>query len=104
MNSFMIGLLVIHIGFACTCALYGWSKGYSGMECAILGLCLGIIGFIIIACRKDVYHKEAQTTYVKYEDSDDELENLKKLKMYKELLDSGAITQEEYDKKKAMLL
>lgn len=36
--------------------------------------------------------------------SDNELENLEKLKSYKELLDSGVITQEDFDKKKAELL
>ena len=30
--------------------------------------------------------------------------NLKKLKAYKELLDSGAITQEEFEREKAKLL
>lgn len=35
---------------------------------------------------------------------DTEVDNLKKLKLYKELLDSGAITQEEYDAKKKILL
>ena len=38
------------------------------------------------------------------ERDDQELLNLKKLKAYKELLDAGAITQEEFDKKKAELL
>ena len=33
-----------------------------------------------------------------------EIENIQKLKLYKELLDSGVITQEEFDKKKAELL
>ena len=36
--------------------------------------------------------------------SNDELENLEKLKSYKELLDSGVITQKDFDEKKAQLL
>lgn len=36
--------------------------------------------------------------------SNDELENLEKLKSYKELLDSGVITQKDFDDKKAQLL
>lgn len=40
----------------------------------------------------------------KKEKSEKELENIQKLKYYKELLDSGVITQEEFDKKKSQLL
>lgn len=36
--------------------------------------------------------------------SDKEVENLQKLKAYKDLLDSGVISQEEFDKKKTELL
>ena len=35
---------------------------------------------------------------------EDEMENIQKLKGYKELLDSGVLTQEEFDKKKSELL
>ncbi len=35
---------------------------------------------------------------------EDEMMNLKKLKSYKDLLDAGVISQEDYDKKKAELL
>ena len=38
------------------------------------------------------------------ESIDLEMQNLQKLKSYKELLDMGAITQEEFDKKKTELL
>ena len=37
-------------------------------------------------------------------ESQSETDNVKKIKEYKELLDSGIITQEEFDKKKAELL
>ena len=40
----------------------------------------------------------------KFVESRDEMENLKKIKEYKELLDSGIITQEEFDKKKTQFL
>lgn len=36
--------------------------------------------------------------------SEKELLNIQKLKSYKDLLDSGVITQEEFDKKKSELL
>lgn len=36
--------------------------------------------------------------------SEKELLNVQKLKSYKDLLDSGVITQEEFDKKKSELL
>lgn len=40
----------------------------------------------------------------KQEKERNELENAQKLKAYKDLLDSGAISQEEFDKKKSELL
>lgn len=40
----------------------------------------------------------------KKETDEKEIRNLQKLKGYKELLDSGAITQEEFDKKKIEIL
>lgn len=38
------------------------------------------------------------------ERKDDEMKNIEKIKSYKELLDSGIITQEEFDRKKSELL
>lgn len=46
-------------------------------------------------------HRDVEETK---NESADEMANLQKLKLYKELLDSGAITQEEFDNKKAKLL
>jgi hypothetical protein len=48
--------------------------------------------------------EEARAKEERKEESEKELHNLQKLKAYKDLLDSGAITQEEFDKKKAELL
>ena len=45
-----------------------------------------------------------QHYYQKKDKSEKELLNVQKLKSYKDLLDSGVITQEEFDKKKSELL
>lgn len=50
--------------------------------------------------REDGANKAA----IQEKDEKQELENIKMIKAYKDLLDSGAITQEEFDKKKAELL
>ncbi len=48
--------------------------------------------------------KIAETEAKAEKENEKELQNIQKLKAYKELLDSGAISQEEYDKKKSELL
>ena len=55
---------------------------------------LGIIGIIIVAVRPNDKQKS----------SNNGIANAAELKQYKELLDSGAITQEEFEKKKNELL
>ena len=51
---------------------------------------------------RDVIAEKAKEAAV--EEDEKELNNLKKLKEYKELLDAGVITQEEFEAKKAKLL
>ena len=46
----------------------------------------------------------AKTAVVTKAKEDNELENIQKIKSYKDLLDSGVITQEEFEKKKQELL
>lgn len=63
----------------------------------VWGYCLGIIGFIIV-CVLPSEMKEEQYNVIQTTSDADEIEK------YKHLLDTGAITQEEYDKKKKELL
>lgn len=69
---------------------------------------LGIIGLIVVACKPDNNSSYASALLSKAAEEKDksekELLNVQKLKSYKELLDSGVITQEKFDKKKSELL
>lgn len=69
---------------------------------------LGIIGIIVVACKPDNNSSYASALLSKETEEKDksekELLNVQKLKSYKDLLDSGVITQEEFDKKKSELL
>ena len=69
-------------------------KGYNYTLFAIIGFFTGIIGLIIAAVIPD---KNTQTI-------NDNATTAQALKDYKQLLDNGAITQEEYDTKKKELL
>ena len=69
---------------------------------------LGIIGIIVVACKPDNNSSYASVLLSKAAEEKDksekELLNVQKLKSYRDLLDSGVITQEEFDKKKSELL
>lgn len=82
------------------------NKGYEGGFW--WGFLLGPIGLIIIACKPDNrVHRNVNGAYSIGSEAgrnDMELERLQKLKMYKDLLDSGAITQEEFEAKKNVLM
>ena len=62
-------------------------KGYSYSAYALLGLITGLIGVIVAAVLPDKRGGDADT-----------------LLKYKELLEKGVITQEEFDKKKSELI
>ena len=62
-------------------------KGYSYSAFALLGLITGLIGVIVAAVLPDKRGGDADT-----------------LLKYKELLEKGVITQEEFDKKKSELI
>ena len=84
------------------------NKGYE--DGFFWGFFLGIMGIIVVACKPDnnssyalaLLSKEAAEE--EKDKSEKELLNVQKLKSYKDLLDSGVITQEEFDKKKSELL
>ena len=63
-----------------------------------VGFFLGIIGvFIAMVAKPDIRNQQNMTTYQQFNEADTLLK-------YKELLDSGAITQEEFDAKKRELI
>ena len=82
------------------------NKGYE--DGFFWGFLLGIIGIIVVACKPDNNSSYASALLSKETEEKDksekELLNVQKLKSYKDLLDSGVITQEEFDKKKSELL
>jgi len=59
------------------------------------------IGLIIVAVQKNQNVDSTTTTNI---NNNTIQNNANELKAYKELLDSGAITQEEFEKKKKQLL
>ena len=92
MITFVPGLI---IGIICCIVAvnFGKKKGYSSTLCGLLGFFLGIIGLIIVL----VLPSKNQTMLQNYESAET-------LQRYKNLLDEGAITQEEYDRKKTEIL
>lgn len=68
---------------------------WAGFWCGFL---LGILGLIIVIVQKDKNENINQNAIINNNSNADEL------KKYKELLDSGIITQEEFEKKKQQLL
>ena len=87
---YILLFLVLAVVFGCLGSGIGKSKGYSGSLCFVAGLFLGIIGLIVVLL---LPNKKLKTN-VSAED----------LLNYKKLLDSGAITQEEFDAKKKELI
>lgn len=89
-------LPVLCIGAIC-CAISIWlgkKKGYSSGLCGVLGFFLGVIGLIVVAILPDKSAEKAST----------EMQNADSLIKYKQLLDQGVITQEEFESKKRELL
>ena len=87
----LIIILVPLAACATACAIVSGNmaskKGYSYNTYALLGLITGLIGVIVAAVLPDKRGGDADT-----------------LLKYKELLEKGVITQEEFDKKKSDLM
>lgn len=90
-------LLVILLLVACAiwCGNRANAKGYSNVAGVLLGLFLNVIGIIIVLLLPDKKEEESFRASVQAPDQ---------LIKYKQLLDAGAITQEEFDRKKDELL
>lgn len=105
---YIILAIVWAVTWGCITKKVNENKGYYGGFW--LGFWLGFIGLIIVSCKEDNRPAYNSTSdYIapleKSEEkvkSDKEVENLQKLKAYKDLLDSGVISQEEFDKKNKM--
>lgn len=83
----IIVILVVWIVCAFVSGNMASKKGYSYNAFALLGLITGVIGVIVAAVLPDKTGGNADA-----------------LLKYKELLDKGVITQEEFDKKKSELM
>ena len=92
-------IIVILIVFGCIfgipSAIIGSYKKIGAFNGFLLGLFLNIIGLIIVICQSP---KNANKPIVLNESIPDQL------KKYKDLLDSGALTQEEFERQKAGIL
>ena len=64
------------------------------------GFFFGFMAVIVALTKPDITNRYGST----YVPIDEEAENLKKLKIYKELLDMGAISAEEFEERKKALL
>lgn len=84
-------IIIVWVVCAVVCGQVASKKGYPYNSYALLGLLTGIIGLIIVFVMPDKIQGK--------ETSDAEA-----LLAYKKLLDSGAITQEEFDEKKRTLM
>ena len=89
--EFSIIWLAISIAIAIWCGNKAEAKGYQKILGILLGFFLSFIGVILILLFPDKKEEEAKQ-------APDQLIK------YKQLLDVGAITQEEFDKKKSELL
>ena len=70
----------------------------------ITTLLFTILSIVCLVRRKPIYQEVKQTTEDKADPEPSQREKADLIRKYKELLDKGAITQEEYDQKKKELL
>jgi len=76
-------------------------KGYNFANYALLGFFLPIVGLIVAAALPDKNMQSATISTSAKNDAESAADTLLK---YKQLLDSGAITQEEYDTMKSRVM
>lgn len=105
----IIGIIITAIS-TIVCPIIASSKGRSVVGWLFGGFLLGGIGLIIVACLSNL-NKEAERRAEQMEAEDmgylaakNQLTPYDEIRKLKELLDMGAITQEEFDQKKKQLL
>jgi uncharacterized membrane protein len=91
MDASAVFVLVLLLLIAVVPARIAKKKGYSYAGFYVFGIFVWPAALIVALCIKDRTNEAAA-------------EGANALKAYKELLDSGAITQEEFDAKKAEIL
>lgn len=88
--------ILLHGGiFGAICAAIASDRTIGGTAGFFLGFFLGLIGLIIVLC------SSRKLDFIPFPPSRSAADELKK---YKELLDSGAITEDEYNFQKSRLL
>ncbi len=91
-------ILCIYVLFPIWGYIEGKKRSVGAIGGLLLGAILGVIGIIIIYCTPKV--QEPQPLY----DFQAESRKADELQKFKDLLDSGAITEEEYQTQKAKIL
>ncbi len=115
----IIGGIIWGVVWGCITSSIMKNKGYTGGSWFWLGCFLGFIGLIIAFSKPEIprydfrrynensnlpnYGRGANNRIPSYAASSSD-DNIEKIKKYKELLDIGAITEEEYNIKKKELL
>lgn len=93
-------LFILTIAFMAICIGIAAKKGYSSVLGGVLGLFLGLIGVIIMACLPNRYKRQAEIEARMRQQQSTADELLK----YKQLYDSGGITGQEYAEIKNRIL
>jgi uncharacterized membrane protein len=93
MFALLISIAVMHGILAFVCGHIATKKGYSYEGFVILGLILGLVALVVSILMPD---KNGSTS--------SESDKATALRKYRDLLDDGTITQEEFDAKKRELL
>ena len=88
---YILFIIIIYVVCAVASGRIAMNKGYSYYAFALLGLVTGVIGVIVALFVPDKNEKNAQG-------------EAEALLAYKRLLDSGAITQEEFNEKKRSIM
>lgn len=97
-DFYILLVLAAHAVFSAVCGSIAQKKGQSEPLYAIVGFLLGVIGLVIALVAPD--RNEARAA----DGADAAVRGADAIAKYKGLLDSGAITQEEYDSMKARIM
>jgi len=108
----LIGIIVgiSRLVWAIVCAVKAYDKGKSEVGWFFLGLLLGLLGFIILLCLPDealvAYQDRVPRMLANNGQSapQPQRSSVEEIKKLKELLDSGLITQSEFEAKKKKIL
>ena len=94
----MIVFIILRLFSIIICAALASNRNRSEMLWAFLGLILGLLPVLVIACLPTIQSNENKQNDISLSN------NLDELKKLKELLDSNIITQEEFENLKKQIL